>query len=597
MNILGIAHSHEAHACIVSDGKLINCIAEERLSRLKADSSFPKRAVDWVLSDAKMSAADLDLVCVAGQSGRLFKTVLKQNACFSVDDFIRQQHDYWKPKLIEGRPLTQADEFNMFKHIRGPDLEEDLFYPIIKRQLASDQSEWSTIGNEMRKQVIADYLGVSTSKVIFLRHEDCHKAYGLFSSNGLRDNTIVLTLEGGGDDSAATVSTVRDEIITEHWSSNDVMVGRLYQQVTLMLGLKPGQHEYKVMGLAPYSNEYVGKASLDLFRSINFVDGIEIKNSRKFRDLYFDVKRALEGERFDGIAWGLQEYLEEILVKWVKNCIRHFGMKNVILSGGVAQNIKACKKIREIPELEKFWVGPISGDGSLAIGAAWLGQKQHFPSQNIHGLSNVYLGSHYGEKSIDKALEKYRKKSLGSFINKPTAEFIAQKLFEGAIVARFSGRMEFGQRALGNRSILANPCDRRTLDHINSKVKFRDFWMPFTPSMTENQANKIVKDSKNYYSPFMSMAFDLKPEYKNLLPAARHPSDRSIRPQMLRREDNYGYYEILEEFGKISGIEALLNTSFNLHGEPIVESPENAIESFSKSRIDILLFDHVAIVR
>ena len=134
MNILGIAHSHEAHACIVSDGKLINCIAEERLSRLKADSSFPKRAVDWVLSDAKLGAKDLDLVCVAGQSGRLFKTVLKQNACFSVDDFIRQQHDYWKPKLIEGRPLTQADEFNMFKHLRGSDLEEDVFYPIILRK-------------------------------------------------------------------------------------------------------------------------------------------------------------------------------------------------------------------------------------------------------------------------------------------------------------------------------------------------------------------------------------------------------------------------------------------------------------------------------
>jgi len=597
MNILGIAHSHEAHACVVSDGKLINCIAEERLSRLKADSSFPKRAVDWVLNDAKMSAKDIDLVCVAGQSGRLFKTVLKQNACFSVNDFIRQQHDYWKPKLLEGRPLSQADEFNMFKHIRGPDLEEDLFYPIIDRQLNSNPAEWSTIGNEMRKKVIADYIGVCPSKVVFLRHEDCHKAYGIFSSNNMRDNSIVLTLEGGGDDSAATVSTVQGDKIVEHWSSNDVMVGRLYQQVTLMLGLKPGQHEYKVMGLAPYSNEYVGKASLDLFRSINFVDGIEIKNSHKFRDLYFDVRDALEGERFDGVAWGLQEYLEEILVKWIKNCISHFGIKNVILSGGVAQNIKACKKILEIPELEKFWVGPISGDGSLAIGAAWLGQKQKFPRVCIHGLSTVYLGSHYNEKEIDRAIHEFAPELPGSVIDKPSAELIAQNIFDGAIVARFSGRMEFGQRALGNRSILANPCDRRTLDFINTKVKFRDFWMPFTPSMTEYQANKMIQNSKKYYSPFMSMAFDLKPEYQNLLPAAQHPSDRSIRPQMLRREDNTGYYEILREFGKLSGLEALLNTSFNLHGEPIVESPENALESFSKSQIDILLFDHLAISR
>ena len=157
--------------------------------------------------------------------------------------------------------------------------------------------------------------------------------------------------------------------------------------------------------------------------------------------------------------------------------------------------------------------------------------------------------------------------------------------------------MEFGQRALGNRSILADPRKPEIIEWINQKVKYRDFWMPFTPSMMIEEADRLLDNPKDVYSPYMTLAFDLKPEFRTAIPAAQHPADKSVRPQMLRHSDNPGYYDLLKEFKALTGLGVLLNTSFNLHGEAIVESPDDAIDTFKRSEIDILLFDHVALSR
>lgn len=595
MVILGIAHSHEAHACIVKDGTLVNCVAEERLSRLKAESSFPKRAVNFVLEDANLKPSDIDVVAVCGLSGRLFLPVLQQNARFSVDDFVAQQNQYWRPKLIEGEHLTQADEFSLFSHLRN-DLISDLYFPIIDRQLNSDPKNWTNIATELQAKLIAEYIGVPETKIKFFRHEDCHKYYGLYSSSDPAAERIVLTIEGGGDDSSATVSTSVNGLITEHWSSNDVMLGRLYQYITLLLGMKPGQHEYKVMGLAPYGNEYIGKKSLEFFRKINVVDGFKILNRNPNKDLYFSSLEALQGQRFDGIAWGLQAHLEEVLCEWVTNCIKQFNIKDVILSGGVSQNIKACKAIVEHTAADTVWVGPISGDGSLAIGAAW---QAHLDGEagTINGINSIYLGPEYSQDQINRSIEKTEALKDFDILQYSDPSTVAKMLADGMIVARFSGRMEFGQRALGNRSILADPRNRKSLDYINQKVKFRDFWMPFTPSMTFDEASRILQNPKEIYSPFMMMAFDLKEEFVDDLPAVQHPADRTVRPQMLKRESNIGYHDLLEEFKKLTGFAVLLNTSFNLHGDPIVNTPEEAIDSMRRSRIDALAFDHCILLR
>ena len=174
---------------------------------------------------------------------------------------------------------------------------------------------------------------------------------------------------------------------------------------------------------------------------------------------------------------------------------------------------------------------------------------------------------------------------------------VARWLTEGKIIARFSGRMEFGQRALGNRSIIADPRKFNSVEKINTKVKYRDFWMPFTPTIMFEDCDNILVNPKGIYSPYMTMAFDLKDEYRDVLPAVVHPSDKTVRPQMLRYKDNPKYYDIINEFKKLTGIGVVLNTSFNLHGDAVVESPDDAIQTFIKSELDILLFDNMVISR
>lgn len=597
MIVLGISDSHEAHACIVRDGHLEAAISEERLSRLKADIGYPRRAIDAVLDTCGIRPEDIDLVAFAGRAGYVLPRLYKINALFTVKDWIRQCEHYWRPILLEGKKLTGWDDYEMFRHLRGDELAEDPYYPFVERARNADPEEYSGIFRDLRVEVLGKHLGIAAGKVRFYRHEDCHKAYGVHSSPDPLDQAVVITAEGGGDDSSATFSTWRDGKLTEHWASNAVNLGRLYRYVTLILGMLPGQHEYKVMGLAPYGTEYHGRRARDFFNTLSRVEGSKILPTGVVKDLYYSVRDALEGERFDGIAWGLQTHLEEVLRAWVENCIQETGISDVVLSGGIGQNIKACKHLIDSTSARTLWAGPICGDGSLGVGAAWLGLREVAPHVPIAGISSIYLGTEYGAADVRSAIEANRLADAYSIIEKPEAGKIASWIADGGVCARFSGRMEFGQRALGARSILADPRRWDTVERINNKIKYRDFWMPFTPSMTVEQSDKTLLNPKRIYSPYMTMAFDMKPEWIGSIPAATHPADKTVRPQMLRERDNPGYYGLIKAFGAISGVECLMNTSFNLHGEAIVESPDDAIRTFLNSDLDVLLFDEVAISR
>jgi len=596
MIVLGICDSHESHACIVRDGKLEAVIAEERLSRLKSDMGYPRRSIERVLQMASVEPNDIDVVAVAGRSGSLLPALYKLNTVFKVKDWVDQCYRIWKPVLLEGKPYDPMEDFDLYKHLRG-DVEQDMYYPLIERLRHSPPETWSETGMQARREIIAEHIGIDLRKVEFYRHEDCHKAYGYYSAQVRPQQGLVFTIEGGGDDSSATISTMADNQITEHWRSNEVMLGRLYRYVTLILGMQPVQHEYKVMGLAPYGTEYHGKHSLEFFRSINSVQGTEICKHNVVPDMYFSVKEALECDRFDGIAWGLQTYLEETLREWIRNNACKHQISDIVLSGGVAQNIKAAKVLAEIPEVNSLWIGPISGDGSLGVGAAWLASSKHSRKIPIEGMPSAYLGTEYDATAIDEAITSANVQTKYQLIYKPSIGAVATWIDRGLIVARYSGRMEFGQRALGNRSILADPRSWNSVEHINNKIKYRDFWMPFTPSMMIEEAERMLINPKNIYSPFMTMAFDVKPEFLEQLAAVIHPADKTIRPQMLKRESNPAYYELLEAFKARTGLGVLLNTSFNLHGEAIVESPEDAISVFERSALDVMIFDHVAISR
>ncbi|MHA1564239.1 MAG: carbamoyltransferase C-terminal domain-containing protein [Alphaproteobacteria bacterium] len=598
MIVLGIHEGHDAHACLVRDGQLVAVVAEERLNKLKSASGYPRQAIDAVIDLAGIDPLQVDSIAFTQRSDWIWKNTLNKNAKFSIQDWIEECDFYWRPKLLEGADISEIELYDHFRHVAEPELFDDPYLPMVERIRNAPFEQWQAIGDEMRRQTIAAHLGLPGDKIMALRHEDCHKAYGFFSALGEREPALVFTLEAGGQDSSATVSTLdADGTITEHWRSNTVNAGRAYLYTTLLLGMKPNQHEYKVMGLAPYSNAYHGQRSLEFFRQINRVEGTEIVNDRLVPELYYTVEQALRAQRFDGIAWGLQTWLEELLAQWIDNNVAAHGIDNVIFSGGVSQNIKANKVVAELDRVRRFWVGAISGDGSLAVGAAWLASRQLAPHIHIEAPEHVYLGTEHSAADIDKAIERHNLRRDFAVIDRPSPDDAAAWLDDGLILARYSGRMEFGQRALGNRSIIADPRRLETVERVNRKIKFRDFWMPFTPSMMIEEADRLLANPKQFYSPFMMMAFDLHPQFSDAIPAAMHPSDRTVRPQMLRRQDNPGYYAIIEAFKARTGLGCVMNTSFNLHGDPIAESPDDAIRTFQNSELDVLMFDDVAIAR
>ena len=594
MIILGISDNHEAHACILKNGKLLACIAEERLTRLKADTGYPFKSINKVLEITKVKPKDIDLVVFAGYRAAMFYSLIKPSALFSVQDWLDQCENYWKPLLIENKKISPINDY-LYWEKKKPIIKKSYYYEFAQRAKKSDPKNHATIINEVRKKVASKHLKIEKKKIIFARHETCHQYYGLYSQQKFNKNSIIFTLEGGGDDSSATISIIKDKNLKEVFKTNEAMIGRLYRYVTLLLGMKPGQHEYKVMGLAPYGQEYHGLNSLKHFRKYNKVIGTKIINLKIFKDTFYSSKDKLLGERFDGIAWGLQKFTEEIKKKWTENTIKKYKIKNIIYSGGVAQNVKALMELFKIKNLKSLWAGPIPGDGSLAIGAAWYISNKFDKKRKILGLESIYLGSKINEKDITLELKKISKKF--KIIKNVNNIKIAKWLSKGLVVARCAGRMEFGQRSLGNRSILADPRRLDTVERINSKIKYRDFWMPFAPSILFEHCSKILENPKKIYSPFMSIAFETKKKFHSLIPAVLHPADKTTRPQMLKKVNNPEYYDLIKKFKSITKIPLLLNTSFNLHGDAIVENASQAIYTFKNSDLDILILNKTAIIR
>ena len=593
--ILGISDSIESHACIFKNNKLVSFISEERLSRVKADAGYPKLAIEKVIKIAGINKKDIDCVALAGYDNGTFQCLYKPGANFSVKDWILQNELYWKPKLLQNKNLNELDDFNNWKK-KIKNLKKDPYYEFIKRANKKNLRFHLKIFNDVRKKVISKQLGIDKSKIYTLKHEDCHKNYSLFSQqNNNNKKKLIITIEGGGDDSSATVSTLISGKIKERYKTNDAMLGRIYRYITLLLGMKPGQHEYKVMGLAPYGSKYHGNFSYEHFNKYNKLNGIKIVRGKSLKDIYFTSKKVLESERFDGIAWGLQKFTEDFLYKWISNCVKKFKINEVLLSGGVAQNIKAIKYLNEKKNIKSVWAGPISGDGSLAIGASFILNKRLNKNARVENLSTPFLGSNISDDDAYKQIQKKCKKF--QIIKNPKNSYIAKLLSKGFIIARCKGRMEFGQRALGNRSILADPRDYNNIKKINDKIKKRDFWMPFTPSILHEHSNKILVNPNKIYSPYMTMAFDVNKKFIDKIPAVVHPADKSTRPQMLKRSINKDYYDLINEFYKITKLPLILNTSFNLHGDAIVENASQAINTFIKSDLDILIINNYAICR
>jgi carbamoyltransferase len=428
-----------------------------------------------------------------------------------------------------------------------------------------------------------------------VEHHLAHASAAYYTCPWPDERVLVLTCDGSGDRLSATVSVGdRGDLTRIAQTSEHDSIGRLYAMVTRYLGMAPLEHEYKVMGLAPYVADGAKTAAgAECFRQLfEFArEPMTWQRRRGVPSMYAAgafLDRLLAGQRFDLIAAGVQRFIEDWLSAWVRNCIRETGIRKVACSGGVFMNVKANLRVLEVPELEDLYIFPSCGDESNSIGAA-LRLAAQMGQPHRGELGPVYYGEPITDGEADRALDAAS--GSGRFhafylcdIERKTAEMLAA----GKIVARAKGAMEFGARALGNRSILARADSPATVRILNQIVKSRDFWMPFAPSVLAERAGEYYCKPKPVASPYMMFAFPSRPEKRAAFEAAHHPYDYTTRPQEVTAEHNADYYRLLKEYESRTGEAIVLNTSFNLHGEPVVYRARDAVDVFLRSGLEFM---------
>lgn len=556
--ILGIHYGHDGGVAIVQNGKVVAAINEERMRNIKHYNGIPSFSLNEIFKISKIHPSEIDAIAIVGISDM---TKFSESSAFPI-----YAHLYYTWNPITLNPKT-ASSFTSHNY-RFRDIDE------IKTILTE--------------------IGVPIKEILFVEHHLGHAAGAYYLSQwNLDEKVLIFTADAAGDGLSSTVSIghkgeierVKDSESTYYHSLGYSFFG----EITNYLGMVEGDHEYKVMGLAPY-----GKSSycLDKIKKIIDIDSsnpLKFKNNMNCLKPSFEIElgKILRGQRFDNVAAAAQEWLEILKEKWVKNAIAKTGIHKIACAGGNFLNVKANQKLLALEEVDDAFFCPASGDEGLAVGAALIGYYEMSmmsgkKPENIP-LKDTYLGSSFSNEEIEESLKKHSLLEKAEYID-DIDETVGELLTKDSnIVARFSGQMEWGPRGLGNRSILANPSDYGVIRKINHAIKMRDFWMPFGPSILESRMRDYVVNPIN--APYMILAFDTT-EKRSEISAAIHPYDLTCRPQTVIAEYNPGYEKVLKSFEAKTGIGAILNTSFNLHGKPIVWSPDIAIDTFNNSELD-----------
>lgn len=573
--VVGVHNGHNAAAAVVQDGKLCFALQEERLTRIKNQGGLPERTLKMIVSQFTETDCNSATLPVALGGENL-------TACHWQRDAILSSYGStsWGPmgslkRLARSHPAI-SDSINRIKFQK---LEHEL----------------------------ASAIGAKTiqSEAIGFDHHLCHAAAAYFGWGRMADDILVLTCDGAGDCACATVNIGKNGTLrTIARIEESHSIGAFFGKITFLLGMVPLEHEYKVMGLASYAE----RASDAQKMAAEFAQLFEFDphNSMAWRRRngsppmqiaagYLD--RLIHRKRFDHVAAGAQLFVERFLSSWVANCIRETGISKVALSGGVFMNVKANKRILELPEVEELFVFPSCGDETNAIGAAWLLSQKRF-GETPEPLTDLYLGTSYSQNQIENALQGYEFKNAVKLTEESAIERkVAELLCDGHIVARYKGRCEFGARALGNRSILANASRADAVRTINEAIKCRDFWMPFAPSVLEERSEDYFYKPKPMPAPHMIMTFDTRKEKRTAIAAAVHPQDYTGRPQEVSEKTNPDYYRLIKYFEEMTGEGLILNTSFNLHGEPVVCTPMDALRVFDVSGLKHLALDNFLLTK
>ena len=571
MITLGIHDGHNASACLIKDGRILACIPEERLNREKNYCGIPARAIGECLRIGGVGAEQVDAVGVAG----LLPPVYTLKEITSPGGF-RGLYSRWSP----------------------------LFPKSFLRSSRCIRPAVAVLSKLRDREGVCKAVKAAgiRAPVTFYDHHTLHalSAYGCSPYYGRDEDVLILSCDGAGDGVCAAVNVGRAGVMRRlHTVSHFNSLGELYARTTQFLGMNPTSDEYKVMGLAAYANVKYARPTYDKIKTCIEVDrnGLGLRNNTrytKWRYLKF-LKQTFEGERFDCVSYAVQHLTEKVLARWVANAVRKTGVKKVVLSGGIFMNVKANHVILSLPEVEELWVLPSCSDDSLSIGAA-----MHASSDGGHKdfapLKDLYLGEGYNESEIEAALRQcgtpLRVERIDDIESRVGAD-----LAKGRIIGRFAGRMEWGSRALGNRSILADPRDMRSITRINKAIKKREFWMPYCPSILAEKAGDYFSTDKGYQAHYMVMAFPSSSRAQDDIPAGMHVYDRTIRPQVIMCDWNPKYHRLVSAFEQVSGVAAVLNTSFNLTGYPIVCSPRDALSVFVQSDLDAVAMEDFYITK
>lgn len=548
--VLGVHDGHNAGAALVKNGSVVAAIQEERLVNIKNYSGTPVNAIKMVFKIAKIHPDDVDLIAIAG--------LVRTHA------------------PLKERPL----------HVRLYERFAFLFkYHSINRWLVNFLHKRRKMDELL--QVFKE-LGIENKEIMFVEHHTAHAACAYYQ-RPWDDETLVLTLDGAGDGLCSTVNIgsnfnmERVASTTAYNSPGNVF----YSEITGYLGLKRWEHEYKVMGMAPYG---IPDYCIDKIRKIiriNPEKPLEFENTIGAYVTYVQKKlrKLLAEQRFDNICAATQQHFEELVSQWVKNAIEATGIHKIACAGGMFLNVKANKVLREMEEVDDIFFYPAAGDEGTPVGAALEGYYRFCEREGIkpkrEKLGPIYYGMEYDNDYIEKVLKERGWIEKARYVDEIDEE-VGELIAKGKIIARFNGRVEWGPRALGNRSILADPRDLRVIQKLNFAIKHRDFWMPFAPSILDERKEDYLIDAK--FAPYMIEAFDTTPEADEII-AGLHPRDRTARPQIVN-DWNEGYRKVLKTFEEITGVGGILNTSFNLHGYPIVGTPEVAIHTLENSGLD-----------
>lgn len=569
MHVLGIHVGHDATAVLLKDGVIVEAMSEERLSRAKKHAGFPHLAVAYLKGKYAIESFT-EVVVVGEEKTDMIHMTAEQNLASRQRGGVRRRY------------FLRAMGFR---------------FPLLGKLISLRDVVYEFAVNYGAEKRFKDFLATQfpDASITYIEHHLAH-AWTVVPFLPDRQRTyVVLTLDGAGDGLAGSVNLYQNgkmEVLGR--TPMRASLGLLYCAIVDLLGMSRNEHEFKVMGLAPYAKASSGEKVYELLKqlvwfnreTLAFESAIALDRATPYL-----LAKEVFHHRFDSLAYGIQKLTEELIKEMALASIKKLGVSDLAVSGGVFMNVKANQYLREMPEVSSLAVVPSCGDESLAIGAvvARYSEIHHGDISTLKPISNLYLGSEYTDNDIKNAIDAYAFDIPVSvqYIDPKGEQTIEHKVAEllagNSVVGRFKGRAEWGARALGNRSILANPSSRDNVKLINEMIKGRDFWMPFATSLLYERRHDYLDGVGEYVAPYMAITFRTKPKAHTELIAALHPYDLTSRPQMVERGTNPEYHALISHFEKLTGIGGILNTSFNLHGEPNVEKPEDALRTFALS--------------